>query len=356
MYTHNSLFLLTLASIQGLSSACSRATYNARVDGRYTIGRTVDFVTDTNTTFWAFPAGLERTGGVPENALNWTTKYGSIIALMYNSAFTEGMNSEGLTGSTLYLGDSVYPTRNTSIPGVYNTLWMGYVLDNYATVAEAAEDICGGAEKFQVVSKPVVPGVSTNLHVAFTDTTGDNLIMEYTEGELSCYHSPNYTVMTNEPAYNKQLAINAYWEEIANYSLPGTARPADRFARLSFYNRYIPPANDSATAVSYTAGMMRAVSDPMIPLVSTNQAGTQDIWPTLWRTYIDIRDRVLYFESATSPMLFWFDFHDFDLSTSGETKVLSLIGTPWESRVGNVTEDFVTVTDSAACAHIYTTC
>lgn len=223
-------FSLALSTLYGFSWACSRAMYDARVDDRIVIGRTVDFVTDTNTTIWAFPAGLERSGGVDENPLNWTSKYGSIVALMYSSVYTEGMNSEGLAGSTLYLGDSKYPKRNTSIPGLFNGVWMQYLLDNYATVAEAVEDICpgtgGGKEKFQVVPKPVVPGVDTVVHVAFTDKSGDNLVMEYTSGELHCYHSPNYTVMTNEPSYPEQLAINAYWEPIANFSLPGTARPA----------------------------------------------------------------------------------------------------------------------------------
>lgn len=129
----------------------------------------------------------------------------------------------------------------------------------------------------------------------------------------------------------------------------------DRFARLSFYNRGIPPADDQATAVSYTAGMMRAVSDPMIPLVSTTSAGTQDIWPTLWRTYIDILDMTMFYESATSPILFWIDFHDFDLSTAGKTKRLSLVGVPWEQRVGNMTGEFVLV-NSASCSKIWTQC
>lgn len=111
-------------------------------------------------------------------------------------------------------------------------LWMQYFLDMFETVEEAVEAACpeaGAEEPFQVVVMPIVPGVETKLHVAFTDLSGDNVIMEVVEGKLRCHHSVNYTTMTNEPLFEQQLAINAYWEPIANFSMPGTARPAGKF-------------------------------------------------------------------------------------------------------------------------------
>jgi choloylglycine hydrolase len=224
----NMLFtVLLVLGICSYADACSRVTYNAGND-RITIGRSVDFVADTNTTIFAFPAGLARSGGVGDRPFNWTSKYGSITTLMYDKAYTEGVNSEGLTGSTLYLGDSEFEKRDPDRPGMFVGLWMQYFLDMYATVSEAARDICPGSghEPFQVVVKSVVPGVKTNLHLSFTDPSGDNLIMEYVKGKLTCWQSENYTVMTNEPTFDQQLAIDAYWGPIANSSLPGTARPA----------------------------------------------------------------------------------------------------------------------------------
>jgi choloylglycine hydrolase len=202
-------------------------TYNAGND-RYLIGRSVDFVADTNTTIYAFPAGLSRNGGIDDYPFNWTSKYGSVTALMYDKAYTEGVNSEGLAGSTLYLGDSEFEPRNSSRPGMFVGLWMQYFLDTYATVADAARAYCpgNGTEPFQVVVKSIVPTVQTNLHLSFSDPSGDNVIMEFAKGKLTCYQSVNYTVMTNEPTFDQQLAIDAYWGPIANSSLPGTARPA----------------------------------------------------------------------------------------------------------------------------------
>lgn len=219
----------SLLGFISLSQACSRVTYKAQYDDRIVIGRSMDFVADTNTTFRSFPAGIERNGGVDDNPLKWTSKYGSVTSIMYNILTTEGMNTKGVTGSTLYLGDSTYGERNTSIPGLFVGAWLQYCLDNYATVEEIVDNICPGhgTEKFQAVTKTVIKGLKTVVHLSLSDLSGDNLVMEYVDdGRLTCYHSKDYNVMTNEPTYDQQLAIDTYWEPISNYSLPGTDRPA----------------------------------------------------------------------------------------------------------------------------------
>lgn len=213
-------------------SACSRVAYNAdgTAGGRITIGRTLDFVAPTNSTIYAFPAGLKRNGGIDDSPLQWQSKYGSTTAVMYNLVFTEGVNTEGLTGSALYLGDSDYGTRDPSRPGLSVGIWLQYFLDMYATVNETVASVCpsNGQEKaeFQVVPKELIPGIKSNVHLAFTDKTGDNVIMEFVGGKLTCWHSEEYDVMTNEPAFDQQLAIKTYWAPVANYTLPGSPRPA----------------------------------------------------------------------------------------------------------------------------------
>ena len=225
---HAILFFTASTPVLG----CSRVTYKAGVDDRITIGRSMDFVANTNTSYYAFPAGLTRDGKVPSNPLNWTSKYGSVTNLMYNAIYTEGMNSEGLTGSTLYLDGSDYGMRNTSRPGLFIGLWLQYFLDMYANVTEAANDVCPGPgkeEKFQIITKQILPNVNSVGHVSISDKSGDNLVMEYINGKLNCYHSKDYVVMTNEPPYDQQLALETYWGNIANFSLPGTSRPAGKY-------------------------------------------------------------------------------------------------------------------------------
>src|SRR5690606_31776651 len=80
---------------------------------------------------------------------------------------------------------------------------------------------------------------------ALSDATGDSAIFDYVGGKLQIHHGKDYAVMTNSPTYEKQLALNEYWEEIGGLTfLPGTNRAADRFARASFLLGAIPKSID----------------------------------------------------------------------------------------------------------------
>jgi penicillin V acylase-like amidase (Ntn superfamily) len=206
--------------------ACSRVTYHAQVNDRIAIGRSMDFVASTNSSIFTFPAGQNRTGCSDANPLRWTSKYGSIVTTMYDAISIDGMNSEGLTGSVLYLGQSDYGERNASTPGLAIGLWLQYFLDMYATVDDAATDLKKNLNLFQVITQPLVPGVSSTGHVSITDKSGDNMVMEYLDGKLVIHHGEEYQVMTNDPTFDEQLALNTYWKPIANQSLPGTSTPA----------------------------------------------------------------------------------------------------------------------------------
>lgn len=100
--------------------------------------------------------------------------------------------------------------------------------------------------------------------------------------------------------------------------------------------------------------MIRAVSVP-IPKSITPHPGAADIWPTYWRIYADLKDSMIFYESASGPELFWFSLDDFDLSEDGTTKVLDVQAAPWEERVGDVSKRFKKAT-SEQCAEADTEC
>ncbi len=52
--------------------------------------------------------------------------------------------------------------------------------------------------------------------MSISDATGDNAIFEYVKGKLVIHHDKNYLVMTNSPVFEKQLALNEYWDEIGS--------------------------------------------------------------------------------------------------------------------------------------------
>ncbi|KAJ9611787.1 hypothetical protein H2204_015213 [Knufia peltigerae] len=331
-----------IGSLVAQTWACSRVTYNSgpNDNNRMIVGRSMDWFMTTNASIWAFPPGMQRNGNVGTNSLNWTSKYGSVVTAMYYQATVDGMNSQGLTGNFLYLSDSNYGQRDESIPGLSVGAWLQYFLDNYATVDEAVKDLytASGRGKFQIVSTEVIPGTPSVGHVSLADASGDNLIMEYLDGVLTIHHGKQYTVMTNQPPYDQQLAINAYWLPIGNQSLPGTRRPADRFARLSYYNNVTVEVNDPEQAVAVAASMIRAVSVPFSPSLP----GQPNVASTLWRTYSDTQALRYYYESSTLPMFFWVDLPSMNLSNNNTpVKVLQLLDVNPETRVGNMGSSFV---------------
>jgi penicillin V acylase-like amidase (Ntn superfamily) len=326
---------LLLSSIIASTLACSRVTYTGAKDGRSLVGRSMDWLTPTNSSIYAFPPGLKRDGAAGNNSLQWTSKYGSVITTAYDLSTCDGMNERGLVANLLYLADAEYGPRNHSMPAMSLAIWPQYFLDQYATVAEAAKDLfdSNGNAKFQVRTRDLIPGVSTVMHVALSDASGDNLILEWINGKLVVHHGTQYNVMTNEPSYDQQLAINEYWSVIGNYSLPGTDRPADRFARLSHYVEMAPDAPDWVSALATTAGMIRAVSVPMEPI----NVNTPNITPTLWRTFADTKDLVYYYESASDGMYFYVDLKELKLGNSlGHTMQLPMVGVNWTERVGDM--------------------
>lgn len=120
--------------------ACSRVTYEsgAADSNRIVVGRIMDWLTETKSSLYVFPAGMTRTGLAGSNSLSWMSKYGSLVTTTYDLAVVDGMNSEGLVGNVLYLADGDYGARNNSRPDLSIGLWLQHFLDRYTTVAEAA--------------------------------------------------------------------------------------------------------------------------------------------------------------------------------------------------------------------------
>ena len=213
--------------------ACTRAVYFGK-EGQTVTGRSMDWVEDMQTNLWIFPRGMKRDGGLGKGSLEWTSKYGSVVASVYEGGTADGMNEKGFVANLLYLAESEYPAADDKRPGVCITAWAQYLLDNFATVNEAVAEVKKDA--FRVVPVVAPNGAKGTVHIAISDPTGDSAIFEYVKGKLVIHHGKEYQVMTNSPTFDKQLAINEYWKEFDGaVMLPGTVRAADRFARASYY-------------------------------------------------------------------------------------------------------------------------
>lgn len=328
------LLLLILVITFSKTEACTRVVYNGNGNLVLT-GRSMDWKEDIGTNLWIFPKGMKRHGMAGPNSLEWTSKYGSVIASAFDISSSDGMNEKGLVANLLWLAESEYTKWDQKKPGLTIAAWVQYVLDSYTTVDEAVAGL--SKEDFTIVTANI-PGTEmlTTVHLAISDKSGDNAIFEYIDGKLVIHHDKSYQVMTNSPIFDKQLALNEYWKEIGGtVMLPGTNRAADRFVRASFYINAIPKTDDWHIGV---AGVFSVIRNCSVPYgISTPDQ--PNISSTRWRTLSDHKNDVYYFESALTPNTFWVDFKNVDFSANAPVKKLNL--TKGEIYSGDASSKFV---------------
>jgi choloylglycine hydrolase len=298
---------------------CTRVVYLGTGD-RVVTGRSMDWKLEIGTNLWVLPRGVARTGAAGPDSVEWTAKYGSVVATGYDICTTDGVNEAGLAVNLLWLAESQYPPADAGGPAVALSLWGQYVLDNFGSVAEAVEALTATPLRVATADVPGEQRMAT-LHLAMSDGTGDSAIVEYVDGQQTIHHGRQYQVMTNSPIFSKQLAITEYWEEIGGtVMLPGTNRAADRFVRASFYINAVPKSDDPVLSVAAVFSVVRNASTPYGIATSDEP----NISSTRWRTVVDHKARRYFFESALSPNTFWVELANLDFSAGAPTLRLDL--------------------------------
>lgn len=315
------LILLACTAFNPDLNACTRVVYKGE-NGLVITARSMDWKTDIPANLWIFPRGMQRSGETGANALQWKSKYGSVITSSWDIASSDGMNEKGLVGNLLWLAESKFPAfeKNGNTKGLSVSLWLQYTLDNFATVAQAVQAF--EKNNFDVASSHI-PGtdIFATVHLSVSDPTGDNAIFEYINGKLVIHHDPKYTVMTNSPIFEQQLAINSYWKDIpGTIMLPGTNRAADRFTRASYYIDAIPKTDNTRTAIASVFGVIRNCSVPL----GISSPTEPNISSTRWRTVADQKNLVYYFDNVLNPNVIWVEFSKIDFSEKAKVRKLSL--------------------------------
>lgn len=334
---------LTLVLLK-TSEACTRILYETGNKG-FIVGRTMDWYDDTGTDLWAFPRGTVRDGGAGPDSIKWTSKYGSVVGDIYDVASADGMNEAGLVANILYLVESDYGDAKASGKPLLSVGgWLQYMIDNYGTVTEAVEAL--RKEPFAIVAPSLPGGKAAGGHIAIADASGDSAIFEYIKGKLVIHHGRKYTVMTNSPPFDQQLAINTYWNDVGGLKmLPGTHRASDRFARVSWNLNATPKVEDPRLAVATVFSLIRNISVPL----GISDPEKPNIAATLWRTVADTKARRYYFESAFSPSIFWVDIAKLKLEPGSKPSKLNLSGNP--ILAGEVSDKFISAEPFKFLAH-----
>lgn len=327
-----SFFLFACSAAAYESSACTRVVYLGPA-GTVITGRTMDWKVEIPTNLYIFPRGMHRAGADSGNTIHWTSRYGSLVASGYDMGTSEGINEKGLVVNLLYLPETEYTLPGDNRPVMGISIWAQYVLDNFATVSQAVQQL--GKQEFRIDAPAMPGGEKSTMHMAISDTTGNSAILEYIDGKLNIYEGRKYQVMTNAPAYNYQLKMNEYWEQIGGLRmLPGTNKSPDRFARASFYTDAVLKTSDELTAVEAVLSVMRNVSVPL----GISTPDSPEISSTRWRSISDQKNMVYYFEATQSLGIFWVDLKKADFSAGAHVKKLDL--SEGQTYTGEVLNDF----------------
>lgn len=321
---HRTLPLVAAALAAALCTTparpCSRVLWND--SGRNVlVGRNMDWFEDLKSNIWVLPRGMTRDGLAAKNPLTWTSKYGSLIVTAYDVGTADGINEKGLAVHFLYLPETKVAPRDESVPGLSMSVWAQYYLDRFATVDEAVKALKAEPYQLRMAVEPTSKKPAT-VHLALNDATGDSAVLECIDGELKVYHDRAYTVMTNQPAFDKQLEnLQQYRGFGGEKKLPGSHEPADRFVRGAYYVKNLPKPKSDREAVAALMSVMRntsapfGVPDPDRPNVST----------TIWRTITDLTDRVLYYDSVFSPQVFWIDLKKLSFDKGEPVRKLTVV-------------------------------
>ena len=297
----------------------------------------MDWKEDMGTNLWIFPIGMERNGEVGPNSLKWTSIYGSVIATAYDVSSTDGMNEKGLVANLLWLAESDYGTWDQKKPGLSIAAWVQYVLDSYATVDEAVTGL--SKEEFAIITANTTgSNMLATLHLAISDVTGDNAIFEYIGGKLVIHHDRTYQVMTNSPIFEKQLALNEYWETNRRNSNNAARNQTEQLRQIR-KSLILHQCNTADRRYTHCY-CQRFQRHSQLLCTFRNQYSRQpNISSTRWRTVSDHKNKIYFFESALTPNIFWVSFKDIDFSKNGKVKKLSISN--GEVYAGNTADKFV---------------
>lgn len=297
----------------------------------------MDWPESTEPVLTVAPRGYQRHGGkvgdvgvIKENALEWKSRFGSIIVSVYGVGTADGLNEKGLAAHILYLKATELPERDPAKPALQIALWAQYLLDNAATVDEAI-----AAMQDVQLSMVTAHGHRATVHLAVEDAGGDSAIMENIGGELVIHHGSQFRLMTNDPHYEEQLRLLArqdFSKPSSDLPIPGNVNPVDRFQRAAYFSAMLPDPRDERAAAASMLAIMRNVSVPFG--APYDEFG---IYNTEYRTVADLTNRRYFFELATAPNVVWAELDSFDLKDNEPVRVLD----PTEiSLCGDVSDKF----------------
>ena len=311
-----------------MADACSRVCYHGD-DNLYIIGRCLDWKTPIPTNLYVYPAGISKVGSDKPGAVSWTSKYGAVYAVSYDSGITEGLNEKGLCINGLFCKGTVYDNAETATrPPMSLAMFVGWLLDTNATTDEVIEVL--KKHDFSLSGATFDEGTVSALHWGVTDATGHSIIFEFDHGDINIYEMGDYYAMTNDPNWPQMTAIVDYWNNVGGTNfLPGTVKSPDRCVRANYFAHHVDKTSDSNLGTSICRSVLINSCVPYTYQLGENEPNVSS---TQWRSYSNVRDKLYGFELVTNYGYLYIDLKKIDLKPGGKiwkldtTKTQMLVG------------------------------
>lgn len=248
--------------------ACTSIVLN-RTAGIVVSGRTLDYPADLASKICFRQHGTVVTDPNVKftkgsfDPLTWTSKFDCVLVDGFDlAAYTDGMNTKGLTVATLWQDETqTAKTLQSGTRGLSNVSVVEYVLENAATVEEAKALI----SKLSIFLSNY-KGDDMLLHWIITEKSGKSLVVELKDGRPQFFDQVTATgVMTNSPTYDKQLDnLKVQNEErtTKNAGLPGDYLSTSRFVKAAYLVSTTPSLTSSESAMATALQILHNVEVP----------------------------------------------------------------------------------------------
>ena len=295
------LLCVLLAGLAALSPRLSLACSEVFLAAPLVSARNFDFMSGRGEIRVSPPGQAKASPYVSPGAtpLRWQAKYGSVAfnvllpakgqpyGVDQVAAGVDGMNQAGLKVGSYYLMETGFPAPDQR-PVLDVAIWVQYLLDNFATVAEAVADARAGRFRLAAVGTDLV---EVKLHLFLHDRAGDTAVLEYLGGKLVVHQGPAIRVLTNTPYAQARAALpapGAAWGPV-----PGGEGSLDRFVRGAYYLAHVPPLAPGRDAVDVGLAVVQILStSPQFNHISTR-----------WTIVSDLANGRMYYRTLHGPSL-----------------------------------------------------
>lgn len=275
-----------------MKAGCSSMGWTTK-DGKHLWGRNFDFnrITEgSNITYVPkgksfYGAGTSIEHNIIESS-RFESMYGAVgtgsLLIPCTPVLYEGINEKGLMGGQLYYRCFAHYASETvagTIP-LQAAFAVTYLLTTCATV----EDVVTAVQtKVTIIDMPILGTVPT-VHWAFTDRTGEVVIIEPDKTGITIYRN-TMGVMTNSPSYSWHRTNLLNYFNIRNldydeldingdkltqcfsgngaHGLPGDCSSTSRFIRLSFLKKYGVKGKDEDEGIVNLLHLFQNVAFPL---------------------------------------------------------------------------------------------